>query len=64
MNELIDEQPKGPNVGLWSIDVMNEAFWTHIDRTADCYIFKRSVGSDCESEIGNFVDSSVTDENV
>ena len=64
MNELIDEQPKSPNISLRSIDVMYEAFGTHIDRTANCYIFKRSVGSDCESEIGNFVDSSVTDENV
>lgn len=64
MNKLVNKQSESPDVSFRAIDVMNEAFWTHIDWTANGNIFKRSVSPNSEPEVGNLVDSSVIDQNI
>lgn len=35
MEQLVDENSKGPDVGLGSIDVVDEAFGSHVNRRSD-----------------------------
>ena len=35
MKKFVDENSKGPDISFGTIDVMDEAFWRHIDRRPD-----------------------------
>lgn len=40
MQQLINEHPEGPDIGLGPVDIIDEALRRHVDGRADVNIFK------------------------
>ena len=63
MHQLIDEYSKGPNIGFWTIEIINKSFRTHIDWASNGHILENFVSPDGESEITEFI-SVLMDKNI
>jgi hypothetical protein len=63
MHQLIDEYSKGPNIGFWTIEIINKSFRTHIDWASNGHILENFVSPDSESEITEFI-SVLMDKNI
>jgi hypothetical protein len=63
VQQLVDENPKRPDIGFGAVDIVDEAFRTHVDRTPDGHIPEGGLGLDGESKVSQF-ELSVGDEDV
>lgn len=54
MKKFVDENSKGPDISFGTIDVMDEAFWRHIDRRPDVDVLEFLLGELGEAEVSNF----------
>ncbi len=55
MQKLINHNAERPDIGFGSIVVIDEAFRSHVNWTADRYVGKKRFGPDGESKIGDLV---------
>jgi hypothetical protein len=53
MQKLVDEHPKGPNIGLRAIDIVDKCFWGHIQRSSYVRVLKLLPLDLGEPEISN-----------
>lgn len=63
MYQLIDEYSKGPNIGFWTIKIINKSLGTHIDGASYGDILENFVSPDSETKITEFI-SVLMDKNI
>lgn len=63
MHKLIDQNSERPYISFWSIEIVDESFWTHIDGASDGYILENLVCLDGKAEITEFI-TVLLDKNI
>jgi hypothetical protein len=63
MNQFVDEYSKGPYIGFRAIEIINQSFRTHINRTSNSHILENFVSPDGKAEIAEFI-SVLMDKNI
>ena len=51
MKKLVNENPKGPDVGFGTVNVVNESLRAHVEGTADGNIPELGLGLDGKAEV-------------
>lgn len=63
MYKFIDQDSEWPDISFWTIEIIDESFWTHIYRASDGYILEDLVCPDGKAEITEFI-SVLLDKNI
>lgn len=54
MVELVNEDPKGPDVSFGPIYIVNESLWAHVEGTTDSDISESMLSLDGKAKISQF----------
>jgi len=63
MKQLVNEYSKGPYISFWAIEIVDEAFRTHIEWATNGYILEDLVCLDGKAKVAEFI-SVLMDKNI